>query len=296
MTNETPQSSAKSTKFDVDLGSRAPVSVVIPYFNSGEEIYRAVRSVWSQSWPPAQVIIVDDASDDPDTSEIFADLGALFSDRLRIVRCPENLGPANARNHGWGLASEAFVAFLDADDVWHHQKLELQLPLMLSDPQLKISGHPFTVFPEIDSPGERGPQPAAHSVTFRGALFLNPFATSSVIVRQDITERFNASRRFSEDYDLWLRILHAHGHGRKLRTPLYTRFKPPVGDSGLSSRILKMEAGQTRAYKDLREKRNLSWSLYVAVRAWAAVRFVRRLLLVGTRLGARRLHRVSPDP
>lgn len=268
---------------------RAPVTVVIPCFNSGATVYRAALSAWSQTWPPEEVVIVDDGSGDPTTLEVLAGMEVLFGDRLTVVYSHDNGGPAAARNRGWQHSTQPFVAFLDADDAWHHQKLELQLAVMLTDPRPAISGHPFAVFPAIGGPDETRLSPAPRDVSYRRALFLNPFSTPSVIVRSDIGERFDPSKRYSEDYDLWLRILRSHGIGKTLPIPLCILFKPPVGDTGLSAQLLNMEAGQTRVFRDLHKAGHIPWPTYIAVRTWATIRFVRRLTMVSIRrLGRRR--------
>lgn len=232
---------------------------------------------------------MDDGSDDAHTLEILDQLDSLFGDRLTTIRCSMNFGPSHARNRGWQHSSQPFVAFLDSDDAWHHQKLEMQLPIMLSTERPAISGHPFTVFPDIGGPDESRPALETRAVTYRRALFLNPFSTPSVIVRRDISERFDPSKRFSEDYDLWLRILRHHGNGKKLGTPLCILFKAPVADSGLSSQIMRMEAGQASVFRDLHNSGDIAWPVYALVRAWAAARFVRRVLLVGIGRWGRRL-------
>src|SRR5207247_1269651 len=107
-----------------------PVSVVIPCFEAGGTVQRALRSIAAQTCPPEEVILVDDGG----SSAEAARLRTLESDSTRLVVLPQNRGPASARNAGWAEATRRYVAFLDADDIWHPRKLELQTALMESDP------------------------------------------------------------------------------------------------------------------------------------------------------------------
>lgn len=88
------------------------ISVVIPTFNRASLVVRAVRSALNQSHAPAEVIVVDDGSQDDTLIQL-----KIFQDRIRYVY-QNNAGAPSARNHGLRLASHPWVALLDSDDVW----------------------------------------------------------------------------------------------------------------------------------------------------------------------------------
>ena len=92
-----------------------PISVVIPAYNREQMLRRALSSVLAQRRPPAEVIVVDDASTDA-TARVAEEMGA------RVVRHPSNRGEGGARNTGLASASQPWVALLDSDDEWlpHH--------------------------------------------------------------------------------------------------------------------------------------------------------------------------------
>ena len=102
----------------------ATVCVIIPAYRMLGALRRALASVAAQTRLPDEVIVVDDASPEPVTEDILALFPALPA---RIIRHEENQGAAGARNTGVAAAGCEFVAFLDADDEWHPQKLEKQL-------------------------------------------------------------------------------------------------------------------------------------------------------------------------
>ena len=97
------------------------VSCVIPVFNGGRVLAEAIDSVLAQTRAPEQILVVDDGSTDA-----TAEVAAAYGTRLSYV-FQENLGPAAARNAGMKMVTGEFVAFLDADDWWHPEKLEKQL-------------------------------------------------------------------------------------------------------------------------------------------------------------------------
>jgi glycosyltransferase involved in cell wall biosynthesis len=120
----------------------APVSVVIPARNAERYITEAIESVYAQTLPVSELIIIDDGSTDRTSAEVIRVIESLhrFSDvrlrRRRMVRRWASLQPklirqtqrgaSAARNVGIGAATCDWIAFLDADDVWDARKIELQ--------------------------------------------------------------------------------------------------------------------------------------------------------------------------
>ena len=109
------------------------VSVVIPTRNRADLLRKALDSVFSQTYPPMEIIVIDDASQD---SRAYAGVDALLDSRVRYVRNERPLGPSGARNAGIHLASGELVAFLDDDDEWLPEKLEKQVRTFLGDPEV----------------------------------------------------------------------------------------------------------------------------------------------------------------
>jgi glycosyltransferase involved in cell wall biosynthesis len=101
------------------------VSTVIPVRNREQFIVRAIDSVVSQTYPSTDIIVVDDASTD-ETPHVVENLAKKFSN-LVLIRLPENVGAAEARNIGAEAAKGDLLAFLDSDDRWYPEKLEKQI-------------------------------------------------------------------------------------------------------------------------------------------------------------------------
>jgi glycosyltransferase involved in cell wall biosynthesis len=108
------------------------ISCIIPVFNGERYLAEALDSILAQTYRPIEIIVVDDGSTDG-TRELVASYG----DQVRYLWQP-NSGPATARNQGLSAASGEFVAFLDADDLWHPEKLERQLARFDARPDLDV--------------------------------------------------------------------------------------------------------------------------------------------------------------
>lgn len=97
---------------------KCTISVVIPAFNCAKYIQQALNSVISQTFPPHEIIVVNDGSTDDTEKQILQ-----FGDKVSYVY-QENGGPSKARNIGIQKATGKYIAFLDADDEWTPQHLE----------------------------------------------------------------------------------------------------------------------------------------------------------------------------
>jgi glycosyltransferase involved in cell wall biosynthesis len=101
----------------------AKFSVVIPVYNGERFLAEALESVFAQTLPPYEVIVVDDGSTDAS-----AEVAGRFP--VTLIR-QENRGPGAARNAGVAQCTGEYLAFLDADDIWLPEKLERQMALLV---------------------------------------------------------------------------------------------------------------------------------------------------------------------
>ena len=116
------------------------VSVVIPSYNRAGVVRETVDSVLAQTYGNIEVIVIDDGSSD-NTAEVLAP----YADRIVYVR-NRNSGLAATRNAGMRLASGEFIAWVDSDDLWTPQKLEVQAGYMLRHPDVVMSATDFSSF------------------------------------------------------------------------------------------------------------------------------------------------------
>jgi glycosyltransferase involved in cell wall biosynthesis len=233
------------------------ISVVIPTFNSAGLVTDAIDSALAQSRPPTEVIVVDDGSTD-DTAKRLA----CYGPRIRYIHQP-NGGVSAARNRGVAEAAAEYVAFLDADDVWHPRKLERQVAALAAQPGCVLLGtHTYDwpgTHPEATS-GEVQP------VFWERLAVRNELVTSSLLARRDTLSAvgpFDTRLQGPEDHDLWIRLAEVGPVGI-LAAPL-TGYRD-VPDS-LSKHARRMEEGMWRIVRKLADRG--AWSGRPLLRALA---------------------------
>lgn len=261
------------------IGDVAPVSVVIPCFRCADTISAAVASVANQRIPPAEVLLVDDNSGDG-TRDTLNEVAATYPPGwIKVLALPYNQGPSAARNLGWKYASQPWIAFLDADDSWHPQKLKLQLEVLAEDSEIAFIAHDMNVQPRW-SPSPAVRYPIQVRVFPRHLLMVrSPFPTASIMLRRDLPFRFDESRRRAEDFMLWAQILLSGYRCAKINQVLASWHKPPFGAGGLSGDLAAMYKASVDVRKTLHAQGLLSgWQRYLA-EAMSLVRYLRRRLL-----------------
>ena len=125
------------------------VSVITPTFNSQEFLKQTIESIVHQSYKNWELILVDDASSD-DTLNIINKYVS-GNTNIRFIKNKANSGAGVARNKGILDAKGGFIAFLDADDLWKPNKLEVQINYMLKN-NLDVS---FSSYDLIDEEGNK---------------------------------------------------------------------------------------------------------------------------------------------
>lgn len=186
------------------------VSVVIPCFNAARTLAETLASVAAQSRPAAEVLVVDDGSTDG-SAELAREAGA------RVIATGGNQGPSAARNLGVQAAACDLVAFVDADDLWTGEHLEVVAGLLDRYPEAVLAFSRIEKF--IDGGGPDGghrtwwvsppvgaEQPSDLMPTM---LETNPVPQSTVVARRQALLEvggYDESMRYSEDYDLWSRL------------------------------------------------------------------------------------------
>lgn len=198
------------------------VSIIVPCYRDAATLGRALRSIFAQTYRNLEVIVVNDCS--PETDRIEAVLRDFPA--VRSLRNPRNLGLAATRNAGVEAATGEIVAFLDADDEYHPQKIELQLAALPAGGAItcrtldvsvngqQAAGLPFlTRMPACTR--MRGPRSIVWRNTLNGAGLL----ASRTLLRR--FGGYDATLRSCEDFDLWLRLLEAEVPICRLESPLY---------------------------------------------------------------------------
>lgn len=259
----------------------APVSVVIPCFQCSATIARALESVLLQTLPPCEIIIVDDFSDDgPLISRLVESYrsSVKFPVRIVIERLTQNRGPGHARNIGWELASQEFVAFLDADDSWQPQKLAMQVEFMRRYPGYSLTCHQTVLFNKSNRFSGLGISVKHTELSKYKMLLQNSVATRTVMIRRAIPYRFATTFMRSEDYYLWLTLVFANEKAAKILSPLAVHYKPDFGAGGLSGDVTRMHMGVKDCLKQLYCEKKISYLIFHVAVFIEQAKFLRRLM------------------
>ena len=259
----------------------APVSVVIPCYRCAQTIARAVESIVAQTLIPAEVILVEDGSQDGTLDCLEALVAAHKAGWIRIVALPKNRGAANARNAGWELASQPYLAFLDADDAWHPRKIELQCGYMSTHLEVALCGHGHERLDTPEVPRRDIHGFSAQPISKLSLLLSNRFlAPTVVMIRREVPYRFLPDRRHVDDHLLWLQLVY-HGFSFvRLSAKLAFTYKAPYGESGLSSQLWQMEKAELDNYWILRRDGCIGILTAFGISAYSFAKFLRRLLIV----------------
>ena len=253
------------------------ISVIIPAYNAEKTIRRALNSIENQTLLPNEVIVIDDCSSDQ-TNEIVREYMKDSHLNIRHEIQSVNTGAGSARNTGWILASEKYVAFLDADDMWHPNKLEIQFAMMENFASCMMSCHYRHVTSSEDWNDVQFDASKQQFFTFRDFLMRNRCATPSVMVKREIGNRFHPGKRCAEDYLLWLQISAQHGPVLFIDLPLVHCSNPIYGGSGLSGNLRNMQKGESSAFLQLKKDGLISAPEYVFYAIWSYSKYIFRQL------------------
>jgi len=258
------------------------ISVIMPVYNAGSYITHTINSVLRQTYTNWELIIVDGHSLPERAAFVEKYLkkldkslgcaGILSSGKIRFYRQSRNFGVASGRNLGVKLAEGRFIAFLDADDCWHRDKLRLQLGFMLRND----AGFCFTSYEFADAQCH----PTGKKVKVPKQIGYPEILKNTVIFTSTVMFDLNKIGKTeiempnvpSEDSATWFRILRnghiAYGLNRTL--VLYRR-----SAGTLSSNKLKMIGKIWRLYRSSEELGIALSSFYLL--AWAFHAALRRL-------------------
>lgn len=184
------------------------VSVVMTCYNYGKYVGQSIESVLMQTYKDFELIIINDGSTDNSDSIIKC----YTKDRRIHYIMQDNAGQARAKNAGIKLSCGKYIAFLDADDLWEKEKIEMQLPLFMRNETGVVYSNAIWIDDESREIGRGWGsgyfRPRSQKVS-NYLLYDNFIYFSSAIVRKECFDKvgiFDESLTMGIDWDLWLRM------------------------------------------------------------------------------------------
>lgn len=252
------------------------VSIIIPMYNSEETIIKSISSVLNQDYRDIEIIIVDDGSNDNSYNIVNLYIHEKkIQDKIKLIK-QENRGPSAARNKGISISKGKYIAFLDSDDIWLKNKLIEQIKIM-------NKYNDISLLTCMINDNKLNHNTNLKYITFNKLLFKNCLTTSTVILKRNVIEDigvFDDKKKYSEDYDLWLRI------SIKYRCAIINKSlaicgekKPVFGFSGLSSNLKEMQNGEISNYYSLYKLKYINLCKFITVYIFSYIKYVRRIVL-----------------
>lgn len=227
------------------------VSVVIPIYNAAAHLRKTLQTVLDQTLMSWELIAIDDGSSD-ESAALVAEL-AERDQRVRLFRQP-NLGVSLARNRGVAASHAPLIAFLDADDLWHQDKLRVHVAYHQANPGVGLS------FSRVRFLSPDGLPTGVHSsIPLRplqpvNLLSENPTTTTSNwVLRRELFEElggFVTGMNYSEDLEWLLRMVCDGRWQIESINQVLTFYRTSVG--GLSASLESMEQGWLRLIEEAR--------------------------------------------
>ena len=229
------------------INQKPLISIITPTYNASHFLERVINSVRNQKFSNYEHIIVDDCSSD-ETWSILIKIASVDA-RIRIIRLPENLGVVKARNAAINLSVGRYLAFLDVDDLWMPDKLNLQLNFMIEN-KVILS---FTDYRFVTEDGNRigrlliGPDSVGWSLHHMTRYL----GCSTVMLDRKYCKNFSfgeiSSECRAEDFLAWSKIIKKTGPAKRCPGDL-TRYA--LVDNSRSSNGLKAAKTVWRLYRE----------------------------------------------
>ena len=251
------------------------ISVIIPMYNSASTIENTIKSVLEQSYrEEIEIIVINDGSKDNCEKKIENII--LNNNTNRIIKLinKQNGGVSSARNIGIRESKGEYLAFLDSDDTWHPQKIELILEIFKNN-SIKFLGHSYTLENNFNKVYQ---VIKTYKVSFTKLLLRNFAVTPSIVIKRDICEYFNEDMNYTEDHELWLRISLKH-KVYYLDLPLTLLGRPVLSNGGLSSNKWAMRLGEFKMYKNIVSHKKFLIPLYPLLIIFSYVKHFRHIVI-----------------
>lgn len=186
------------------------VSVIMPVYNGSLFVAEAIESILQQTYKPLELIIVNDASTDS-TADILRAYKNKFSRLIRVINSGQNHGDCASANIAFKKSRGEFITRMDADDIAHPQKVELQVKFMKTHPNVIVLGTQADVInAENEIVGQKS-FPQTHKEIYKNFAVLNPMLHPSCMFRRSLLPvqgyLYESGYKPNDDYITFFKLL-----------------------------------------------------------------------------------------
>ncbi len=231
------------------------VSIIVPVYNAEEFINDTIKTVQDQTYKNWELIMIDDCSTDRSTEQILK----YKSDKIKLIKLKKNSGAAICRNTGIKEAKGRYIAFLDADDLWKKEKLEVQLEFMKDKKcAFSFTGYEFA---DKDGVGNGKIVKVPEKINYKQALKNTTIWTSTVMFNMNKLKKediYMPDVKRGQDTATWWKVLKTgvEAYGLNKNLSIYRR-----STGTLSSNKFKALKRTWDLYRNV-ERLNIFYSLY----------------------------------
>ena len=177
------------------------VSIIIPYYKKKNYIEQTLKSILNQKYKNFEILIVYDDSDKSDLS--FLKTLKKNDSRIKLVINKKNIGAGKSRNKAIKLSKGKYLAFIDSDDLWHPDKLKIQVNYMTKN-KILISHTSYNI---IDKNNSLIGYREARRLDYNDLINSCDIGLSTVMIEKTLLKnRYFAKLKTKEDYVLWLKL------------------------------------------------------------------------------------------
>lgn len=255
------------------------LSIIIPVYNAEKTIVASLESCIHQTYTNWEIILVDDCSTDSSISKINDFITSHSNYSIRLIQNSINKGPSYSRNIAWECAVGDYVVFLDADDVWHPNKLIILNSFINYFPDTELFFHQYSLQEKNFYSFLSTEQYQSKYVSQFSILLRNPIATPCACCKRDIPERFDETLRYAEDHDLWLRITMRGSAIKLLGPPLTLLGRPILSNGGQSAARYKMRLGEIKMYHKYAATTTIPWLTSIFLTLFSLLKHLKSVLI-----------------
>ena len=241
------------------MSKRPLVSIIMPAYNAVKFISESIVSVQQQTFSNWELIIIDDAS--TDTTLAVVEEYCSYQKRIRSIALPTNQGAGFARNVGIKAAEGDFIAFLDSDDLWKPEKLQVQLDFM----QKHDLFFTYSSYELINEQGQRHNKlvKALEKLDLRKILKANYVGNLTGIYNAAaIGKIYHPPIRKRQDWAMWIQVMQKVGIAKGIQEPLA---KYRVRKHSVSSNKIEMLSYNFQVYHKVLQYSFLKSSFYIVM-------------------------------